>query len=322
MVAIPPTARKEPDSTKVLASADKLAFVPQTRARARTPGLPHFRTILVGLDGTSASDPALEWASDLAKIHGARIVVATVFSPPTLDAATASGMGFYPGYTKAYEEVREILERAAADATEKLKARGLAAERVVTTGNPAHELAEIAETHRADLVVLGATRRGRIARALLGSTTSGLLDRTPASVLVARTPTRPSKILVATDGSSSASRAVAYAVRQAEATRAEITVLHVLEYPDSAKDLPTTGYLKDVLVKMKLEAPPSLRYELDAGRPAERILQHSEEADVGLVVLGSRGLGRVLGPILGSVSRKVVHECEASVLVMKDPHAP
>lgn len=53
------------------------------------------------------------------------------------------------------------------------------------------------------------------------------------------------------------------------------------------------------------------------GRPADEILAATSEKDVDLVVVGARGLGLVKRLLLGSVSERVLHEAECSVLVVK-----
>lgn len=321
-----PTLPQPPDPPartldQVGAAIDRLTFgAGRSDTPARRPGTPAFHVIQACVDGSKESERALDWARDLAKAHRARVVVASVFSPPRADAVLAGTYGLYPGLSEAHGEVQDRLREAADGGAALLREGGVDAESVVTMGSPAHELAEVARTHHADLVVLGARGHGPVGR-LLGSTADALLDRVHASVLLARGPPRPPRILAAVDGSAASRRAVAFALRQAEATGAEVLVQHVLEYPGDAKDAPTGGFLRDVIGRMRLDPPPRVAYQLDAGRPAERILARSRERDAGLVVVGSRGLGRVKGRLLGSVSRRVAGASAASVLVVKDPHA-
>jgi nucleotide-binding universal stress UspA family protein len=46
---------------------------------------------------------------------------------------------------------------------------------------------------------------------------------------------------------------------------------------------------------------------LRKGRPAEEITKLAEELNVGLVIIGSRGLGAMKRLVMGSVSEGVVH---------------
>jgi nucleotide-binding universal stress UspA family protein len=242
-------------------------------------------------------------------------VVASVFAPPQLDPAVAGVHAFYPGLASAFGEMRERLQEVARSGAALLREEGVDAESVFTMGRPVHELVGIAQTHHADLVVLGSRSRAPLAR-VLGSTADALLDRVQASVLVARTSPPPARILAATDGSPASGRAVAWALDHARATGASLTVQHVLEYPEGARP-PAEAMLRDAVGWMHLSSSPRVAYHLDAGRPSERILGTAEALDADLVVLGSRGLGRIRGWLLGSVSRRVTNVAPASVLVVK-----
>ena len=52
-------------------------------------------------------------------------------------------------------------------------------------------------------------------------------------------------------------------------------------------------------------------------KPAEEIVKLTRERDVGLVVVGSRGLGRLQYALQGSVSSTVVREADCPVLVIR-----
>ena len=53
------------------------------------------------------------------------------------------------------------------------------------------------------------------------------------------------------------------------------------------------------------------------GDAATEILDYIKENDIDLVVCGSRGLSQVTGWLLGSVSRKLVHYADCSVMIVK-----
>jgi nucleotide-binding universal stress UspA family protein len=56
---------------------------------------------------------------------------------------------------------------------------------------------------------------------------------------------------------------------------------------------------------------------LRIGRSAEEIVALAEELGVGLIVMGSRGLGGLKRALMGSVSDSVVHYAHCSVLVVR-----
>jgi nucleotide-binding universal stress UspA family protein len=53
------------------------------------------------------------------------------------------------------------------------------------------------------------------------------------------------------------------------------------------------------------------------GDPAAKIVKYAEEINADLIVVGTRGHGRVASALLGSVSEKVAHNSKRSVLIVK-----
>lgn len=60
-----------------------------------------------------------------------------------------------------------------------------------------------------------------------------------------------------------------------------------------------------------------LRTEILEGPPAEAILKVAETHQSDLIVMGSRGLGRLSGLLLGSQSQKVVQHAHCPVLIVR-----
>jgi nucleotide-binding universal stress UspA family protein len=56
-----------------------------------------------------------------------------------------------------------------------------------------------------------------------------------------------------------------------------------------------------------------------SGHAAQEILKRLREGRHDLLVMGTRGLGRVGSALLGSVSQAVLHEAEGPVLVVRAP---
>jgi len=57
--------------------------------------------------------------------------------------------------------------------------------------------------------------------------------------------------------------------------------------------------------------------QVKKGYVATKILKASEEEEVDLIVIGSRGLGGLTGWFLGSVTNHVVNHCTKPILVVK-----
>jgi len=70
-------------------------------------------------------------------------------------------------------------------------------------------------------------------------------------------------------------------------------------------------------VKMVGEIPAGVHTETIAGDPAESIIKIAEAHSCDLIVMGSRGLGRLAGLVLGSTSQKVVSHAPCPVLIVR-----
>ncbi len=144
------------------------------------------------------------------------------------------------------------------------------------------------------------------------------------------------KILVATDGSEHSERAVSEAVKIAKPMNAELHALFVKDLEFVMRTAGTSPTYAEKLIRAvdsrleeegrkALEKARNICREngleisihIAQGHPAEVICHEAKEGGYNLIVLGSRGLGRLNELFLGSVSNKVVHRAETSVLVVK-----
>ena len=137
-------------------------------------------------------------------------------------------------------------------------------------------------------------------------------------------------ILIATDGSAGARAAVVEGLDFAEETGADVLFVAIRQ-----PSLPVFGdpYWRQSLSQELARLRPALQeavgeaesrgiradYDLLEGDPGERILELARSRDVDLIVIGSRGLGAVASVILGSVSKRVLHDADRPVLVVNEP---
>ena len=82
------------------------------------------------------------------------------------------------------------------------------------------------------------------------------------------------------------------------------------------------GVLKEDQVNIIVHGhEPTLSQMIVAASQDPEIIEYARNEKVDLLVAGSRGLSRVAGWLMGSVSRKLVHYAECSVLVVKKREA-
>jgi nucleotide-binding universal stress UspA family protein len=133
---------------------------------------------------------------------------------------------------------------------------------------------------------------------------------------------------VAIDGSEEARKALRLAAQIARRFEAKLTIAHAIPKYDSEGEIEPIlefGRMYEERARTMLQEtrasvdlPGDQTEELLLhGPPAETIAQAAEHPDVGMVVIGSRGLGAVARVLLGSVSDRLTHICSKPVLIAR-----
>ena len=142
----------------------------------------------------------------------------------------------------------------------------------------------------------------------------------------------PTTILLATDGSEEAKLAATTAADLAQKTNSELHLITV--GPDlPLYELPEhPAEFEDVLRENRREAKEMLEQQtkrieesggtvkethLREGRVEEEIVEVAEELGAGLIVMGSRGHGRLSRALMGSVSDAVVRHAHCPVTIVR-----
>jgi nucleotide-binding universal stress UspA family protein len=143
----------------------------------------------------------------------------------------------------------------------------------------------------------------------------------------------PTTILLATDGSKEAQLAATTAADLAEKTNSELHVLTVgpdlplyelTEHPADFEDLlrENRRQAKEMLEQQAKGIEESggtvKETHLREGRAEEEIVEVAEEIGAGLIVLGSRGHGRLRRALMGSISDAVVRHAHCPVTIVRE----
>jgi len=137
-------------------------------------------------------------------------------------------------------------------------------------------------------------------------------------------------ILVATDGSPGARDAAEFAIGLAAAHDAALLFVHVVRTVDFVVDdvedsgyavphEPTQGDHAVLEAAAAQAAARGVRADttLRLGSTVEEIVAYAEACNVDLIVVGTRGHGRVASVLLGSVSLGVLHKATRPVVVVR-----
>ncbi|MGO1316129.1 MAG: universal stress protein [Cellulomonadaceae bacterium] len=304
--------------------------------------------VLVGVDGSTPSLYALDWAVAQAGRTGWGVHVVCTYSLPSFTAASLDGGYAALDDTAILEGAKAIVEEAKSRA----QAAGARVTASVATGDPAGVLVEMSKQY--GLVVVGTRGRGGFTGRLLGTVSSALPAHAKCPVVVvpytdekeqAPTPgpleeagftnrgNRPlipvRRIVVGVDGSATAERALRAAIAQAQIWECELVAVAgvpvgsgvgMLSWLPAAVDheavLADVAEGLNVIVDRVLKDYPGAtvrRIVLD-GSGAELLTEFSTASD--LVVVGSRGRGGFTGLLLGSTSQAVLHHSKCPVMVI------
>ena len=273
-------------------------------------------TIVVAHNATPEADDGLVLAGLLARLGHHDVVVARVLE----DLFEHPGAG-----RSEQQEVRDRVEEIR-EATIRLLSNGRTVDIVpVLDPSLARGLHDIAEREGAALLVLGSSHHGQLGRVLVGGSAELVVNGSPCAVAVAppqfreRPTLQPRRIGVAYDGSPAANTALALGAGLAAAAAAPLLVLSALApwwdrpighgVPDPAETL-DKGVAR---AEARGLAPDQVSAELLRGDPGATLSERT--AELGLLVMGSRGRGGLRRALLGSVSTHVLRHARCPVIV-------
>lgn len=286
--------------------------------------------ILAATDLSAPSRHAVDRAYRLAAERGWALTLAHAIAPGLFDELQAMLGGDAPSIADSVSAGTRARLNALND--DPRRTRGVTARCEVLSGTPVTALISHAEAISAGLLVLGARGESFLRQMVLGSTASRLLRKTRQPVLVVKQPPHESyqRALVAIDFSP-ASLAALRLVREL-APSATLVLLHAVELPFEGK-MQYANVDEDIIRRYRQEAQqealrklrqlaaaeqlpePETRLLALPGNPARLIVEHEQEEDCDLIVVGKRGTHVVEELLLGSTTKHVLGEAQGDVLV-------
>ena len=264
-----------------------------------------FSLVLAGADGSERANEAVRQASLLAGAFHAQLILANVIED------------------RPYEEGES--ERALDAAAATSRAAGADPETRFLTGDAAEAIVKEAQRDGVDLLCVGPDS-GLLGGAIgFGHVAAKILREARCSVLIARPAGDrfPRQVACAVDGSDASVLTAMAAAGVAQATGADLRLLHVVPVFRGRNEEWTLGPDEE----SPPELDPSVRAvlglgltpirEMAMGRPEHTLVRVAERDEVDLVVVGHRGLSGMTRRLLGSVSEHVAHHAESSVLIVR-----
>jgi nucleotide-binding universal stress UspA family protein len=294
--------------------------------------------ILVGFDPHRIDRAPVEFAATLARLTGARLIIASVENRAPV---VPLGGEQWISYAVVDSDLPHDCSDALSDIEEELRVVGVPVECWKrNSSSAAKALQEAAEESGAAVLVVGSTRSPKAERLLAGSTAERLLAGAPCPVAVVplewsreRGLNTVGVAFVNTPEGQEALRAGHMLARRLNAT---LRVLAVVEtgYRKYAEAEPTRAERVEKRDPEDVEGDARARAEEDVRRavasvdgdlpvevdafvdedPADVLVRLSKSLD--LLVCGSRGYGPLRAVLLGSVSRRLTAQAGCPVVVL------
>ncbi|MBR9989820.1 MAG: universal stress protein [Gemmatimonadetes bacterium] len=286
------------------------------------------RNVVVGI-AEAAADPQLEYAVQLASSLGAALHVVHAYHLPDPVLYPYVELSAYGA--EAIEDIHRRVQGLLEAQVRRLSPEAAGTSGAVTCravpAPPAMAVLNVASEVEADLIIVGGTRHGAVARALLGTTAQRVLRGATAPVLVHRSlGIALRRVLLTTDLSELSARVhgrgVELAALLSDTAEPELRTLLVVGYdipliaPIEPRGFTAAGrqrldaFLDDVGGARR----PAARVRV--GDPAREIPAEAAEWEAELLVLGTHGRTGASRLLIGSVAESVLRSARCDILVI------
>lgn len=213
---------------------------------------------------------------------------------------------------------------------EKLDRTSLSIKTITKAGFPAEEIVNIA-ANQGTMIHIASKGESFLKRSVIGSTIHDVIRLAKTPVLVEKFTTNKKgvetltpdklfkKILIPVDFSSYCNRLIE-SIKEGNIPNKEIVLITVIENSRDKKDLKKRKYRIDKKLKMikkELEkVSDTVSFTVQEGTASDRIAEVSDKEDVDLIIIPSRGRGRIKNLLIGSTAEAVVKKSNRPVLLI------
>ena len=260
--------------------------------------------IVAGTDGSTRAKLAVDKAGELAQALGASVHVVCV--PSALSGHDSSPL--------------TAAEHIVAEAGERLRSWGITVQTHVPHGDAAPALVAVAEQEHAQMIVLGNKGMTGIRRAV-GSLPNRVSHDARCGVLIVRTKSRSlaefggSSIVVGTNGSNDAMRAVKEAIRLSKALDSELHIVSIYKPPSSPE-----AAVAAAAVEASDQGVGAITH-VTTDEPVGALLDVAKKNDAAIIVISDKGMHADERVWLGNIPDTLSHRGTSSVLIVSTAEA-
>lgn len=281
--------------------------------------------VLVPVDGSEPATVALDYALEIAATHGATVQLLYVANTNK------------PSLTQYEGSVVDVLEQEGedvlSDARERATTRDVPVTDDIVQGDPREAIVDAAEPGFVDLVVMGTHGRDSLENYVLGSVTEHVVNACETPVLAvradedARQPYPYDDILVPTDGSENAGKAMEFAAGFATHYGATVHLLSVVDEPAlgaAVGSSPVVDHLEDNAQETVADGATTVRNAgvddvetaVETGSVPDTVRSFATDIDADLIAMGTHGRTGLDERLLGSTTERVLRTAPVPVLTI------
>jgi nucleotide-binding universal stress UspA family protein len=276
--------------------------------------------VILATDGTSQSDPAIEFTLALSKRRAVDVKVLTVVdnAPVPFDGVDVQLLADIEENRKS-DAVATVAHQVTLGGDDNWPIS-------LETGNPAARIADFAEKAGASMIVVGLGGHGVGAR-LFGSETALRLVRVSSTPILAVAPefrTEPRRIMVAMDFSEASIEAARLALDFAD-KKSTMVLAHCVPWTKSeyvpekwfrSHEVAIAAELARVARWLDADKKFRISHRILYGRVAPTLLAYAEELGADLIVAGSHRRSLMARVLAGQTVTKLIRGARCSALVL------
>lgn len=271
------------------------------------------RKILVPIDFSKTSLMALDYATSMAKLYKASVILLHVFE----DFVYNVDLPLSLASLKEIEGYHEAIENKLADIADKARRDySIRVSHMRMSGKPRTAIISTANSEDVDIIIMGTHGVSGLERIFLGSNTYRVISEVECPVLAVQTPIGPrgfNRILIPIDNSHHSHEKVKYAVDVALKYDANIIVSGLL----TENDIPYTfdfkiNQIKEYLISLNIPFETEIVLTEDyLTTTLEQIKKHKANL---IIILSEDSL---LSPIISTYSQQVINQSKIAVMCIK-----
>lgn len=207
-------------------------------------------------------------------------------------------------------------------------------EKIKCCGSAIESILEQTTKEKYDIVLMGSHGKKGIQK-WLGSVSREIAYSNKLSTFVSKEENNKKRVLFTTDGTESANYAITEAIENLNLDDKEIFLCTVNETPDMLfldgtldtnwilaierqQEKYSQNTLEDLKERFKSKHIEIKKSIILSGNPAQKIIDFAKNNQIDLIVLGSKCKTKMQDFLLGSVSKRVLENSRADVLIYKD----